>query len=172
MQGYLAGLRALKQFEFVDSANVFLLGLSIGGVDAPLVARQEPVRGIVVVNTDGGVSTTFNSFIYANPTNTPTRTPTITNTSTRTNTPIPPTSTFTPTNTPSVTNTPTSTSTNTNTATPTATCIPHAFTHAADCRLSSGAWQASVTVTGFQVGDSVDVFLCNSSGSSCGAAWC
>jgi alpha-beta hydrolase superfamily lysophospholipase len=51
LQGYLAGLKALKQYPFVDPANVFVLGLSIGGVMAPQVANEEAVRGVVVVNT-------------------------------------------------------------------------------------------------------------------------
>jgi len=51
MHGYLAGLRALKTYDFVDPAKVFLVGLSIGGVEAPIVARQEPVHGLVVINT-------------------------------------------------------------------------------------------------------------------------
>ncbi len=51
VRGYLAGLLALKQYDFVDSRNIFLLGLSIGGVEAALVARREPVRSVVVVNT-------------------------------------------------------------------------------------------------------------------------
>jgi pimeloyl-ACP methyl ester carboxylesterase len=51
VRAYLAGLRALKRYAFVDSDAVFLVGLSIGGVEAPLVATAEPVRGLVVVNT-------------------------------------------------------------------------------------------------------------------------
>lgn len=51
MRGYLAGLKALKQYPFVDPDNIFIVGLSIGGVEAPLVAEQIPVKGLVVVNT-------------------------------------------------------------------------------------------------------------------------
>jgi pimeloyl-ACP methyl ester carboxylesterase len=51
MRGYLAGLKALKAYPVVDSNAVFLVGLSIGGVEAPLVAQQIPVRGLVVINT-------------------------------------------------------------------------------------------------------------------------
>ena len=51
VRGYAAGLRALRDYDFVDRERVFLLGVSIGGVEAPLVAAGEPVRGIVVVNT-------------------------------------------------------------------------------------------------------------------------
>ena len=49
--GYLAGLKALKSSPRVDPDRVFVLGLSIGGVHAPLIAQQERVRGVVVVNT-------------------------------------------------------------------------------------------------------------------------
>jgi pimeloyl-ACP methyl ester carboxylesterase len=44
-------LKALKTYPFVDPENVFVLGLSIGGVEAPLVAQRVPAKGIVVVNT-------------------------------------------------------------------------------------------------------------------------
>jgi pimeloyl-ACP methyl ester carboxylesterase len=50
-RGYAAGLKALKQYPFVDGGNTFLVGLSVGGVLAPLVAQDEPVKGIVVINT-------------------------------------------------------------------------------------------------------------------------
>ena len=50
-RGYVAGLRALKQYPFVDPDNVFLIGISIGGVHAPLVAQQVPINGIIVINT-------------------------------------------------------------------------------------------------------------------------
>jgi pimeloyl-ACP methyl ester carboxylesterase len=51
IRGYVAGLKALKEYSFVDANQVFVVGLSIGGVEAPLVAQQVPVRGLVVVNT-------------------------------------------------------------------------------------------------------------------------
>jgi pimeloyl-ACP methyl ester carboxylesterase len=50
-RGYLAGLEALKEYPFVDSDNIYLMGISIGGVQAPLIAQQVRVKGIVVVNT-------------------------------------------------------------------------------------------------------------------------
>lgn len=50
-RGYLAGLEALKGYSFVDPDNVYLVGLSIGGVQAPLIAQQVRVKGIVVINT-------------------------------------------------------------------------------------------------------------------------
>ena len=51
VKGYVEGLRALRNYDFVDPENVFLVGLSIGGVEAPLVAQQASVKGIVVINT-------------------------------------------------------------------------------------------------------------------------
>jgi len=49
--GYAAGLKALKGHPFVDDGNVFLVGLSVGGVEAPLIAQEVPVRGLVVINS-------------------------------------------------------------------------------------------------------------------------
>lgn len=51
VRGYVAGLRALKADPRVDPANVFLVGLSIGGVEAPLIEREERVKGVVAINT-------------------------------------------------------------------------------------------------------------------------
>jgi pimeloyl-ACP methyl ester carboxylesterase len=51
MAAYVEGLKALKASPRVNADRVFLLGLSIGGVEAPIIAQQVPVRGLVVVNT-------------------------------------------------------------------------------------------------------------------------
>lgn len=51
MRGYLAGLLALERYGFVDKDHVFLVGLSIGGVEAPLIAAEHRVKGIAVINT-------------------------------------------------------------------------------------------------------------------------
>jgi pimeloyl-ACP methyl ester carboxylesterase len=51
VRGYVAGLKALAQYPSVDKDKLFILGLSVGGIEAPLVAQQAPVRGLVVVNT-------------------------------------------------------------------------------------------------------------------------
>jgi pimeloyl-ACP methyl ester carboxylesterase len=50
-RGYLAALKALKDYPAVDPNNIFLVGLSIGGVHAPIIAAEIPVKGIVVINT-------------------------------------------------------------------------------------------------------------------------
>ena len=44
LRGYVAGLKALKEYSFVDPNNIILVGLSVGGVEAPLVAQQVPVK--------------------------------------------------------------------------------------------------------------------------------
>jgi uncharacterized protein len=51
IRGYLEGLKALKKSPLVDAEKVFIVGLSIGGIEAPQIAAQIPVKGIVVVNT-------------------------------------------------------------------------------------------------------------------------
>jgi uncharacterized protein len=50
-RGYIQGLKALKRMPSVDPDRVFLVGVSIGGVQAPLVAEEVPVKGLVVINT-------------------------------------------------------------------------------------------------------------------------
>ena len=53
VEGYVAGLRMLKRLSGVDAARTFIVGHSIGGVVGPLVAAQEPVRGLFVMETLG-----------------------------------------------------------------------------------------------------------------------
>ena len=51
--GYRAAFRALKNYDFIDSNRVFILGISNGGGYAPLVpesqAEQQQVRGYISV---------------------------------------------------------------------------------------------------------------------------
>ena len=51
LDGYRQALRALKQLDFVDADRVFLFGHSMGGIMAPLLAVEVPVRGIAVYGT-------------------------------------------------------------------------------------------------------------------------
>ena len=51
--GYAAGLAALKADRRVDSAKVFIIGHSIGGVIAPRLALGGKAAGIVVADTVG-----------------------------------------------------------------------------------------------------------------------
>ncbi|MEO8148271.1 MAG: PDZ domain-containing protein [Bacteroidia bacterium] len=52
-QAFLDGLKQLKSLSYVDKENIFIAGFSIGGVIAPLIAQQEPVKGIIVYGTVG-----------------------------------------------------------------------------------------------------------------------
>lgn len=53
LEGYRLALAALMQHPRVDVERVVLLGISLGGVFAPLLAREHPVSGIVVYGTLG-----------------------------------------------------------------------------------------------------------------------
>jgi dienelactone hydrolase len=51
LAGYQAALRALVADPAVDRSRVFLIGLSLGGFVAPLLARDVPVSGISAYGT-------------------------------------------------------------------------------------------------------------------------
>lgn len=51
LAGYRAGLRALKSHPAADPDRIFLLGLSLGGVFAPILANETDVAGISVYST-------------------------------------------------------------------------------------------------------------------------
>ena len=51
--GYVAGLRALKQYDFVDAEKVFVFAHSMGPVVGSLAIAQERVRGFMAVETVG-----------------------------------------------------------------------------------------------------------------------
>jgi hypothetical protein len=51
LDGHRTALEALASLPFVDPARVFVLGLSLGGVLAPLVAAGADVRGLLVYGT-------------------------------------------------------------------------------------------------------------------------
>ena len=61
LAGYRAAFRALKNYDFIDTSRVYILGISNGGGFAPLVpetdAEKEQVRGYIVVG--GWVKTWF-----------------------------------------------------------------------------------------------------------------
>jgi pimeloyl-ACP methyl ester carboxylesterase len=63
LAGYVAGLKMLKARAEVDPERVFILGKSIGSVEAPMAAAREPVRGIVVMQ---GVGTTWMEYELVN----------------------------------------------------------------------------------------------------------
>jgi dienelactone hydrolase len=51
LDGYRMALAALRRHPSTDPERVYLLGISLGGVFAPVVASETPVRGIVVYGT-------------------------------------------------------------------------------------------------------------------------
>lgn len=53
LAGYRAALNALRSNPSVDPQQVYLLGISLGGVFAPLLAQDTKVAGIVVWGTPG-----------------------------------------------------------------------------------------------------------------------
>lgn len=53
VRGYVAGLRALKSYDYVDGDRVIILGLSMGGIVGPMVAAEVPVKGLAVAETVG-----------------------------------------------------------------------------------------------------------------------
>lgn len=52
-EGYRSALKQLRSLEYVDASRVFIIGHSMGGVFAPLLARDAPVRGIIAYGTIG-----------------------------------------------------------------------------------------------------------------------
>ncbi len=52
-QGYVAGLKALKGYEFVDPAKVYVFAHSLGPLVGSLVLPREPVRGFIAAETIG-----------------------------------------------------------------------------------------------------------------------
>jgi pimeloyl-ACP methyl ester carboxylesterase len=51
LKGYVAAIRALGTYNFMDTTNIILLGHSMGGIIAPLVYREYPVKGIIAIAT-------------------------------------------------------------------------------------------------------------------------
>jgi dienelactone hydrolase len=51
MAGYRAALSALREHASVDTQRIYLIGISLGGVFAPLLAAETKVAGIVVYGT-------------------------------------------------------------------------------------------------------------------------
>lgn len=50
-KAFAAGLQQLRQYDYVDTANLFLFGHSMGGVIAPLIAEKQRVKGVIVYGT-------------------------------------------------------------------------------------------------------------------------
>jgi dienelactone hydrolase len=50
---FTEALKTLKTYPFVDKENVFIIGHSLGGVLAPIIAQKEGAKGIIVYGTIG-----------------------------------------------------------------------------------------------------------------------
>jgi pimeloyl-ACP methyl ester carboxylesterase len=53
LAGYRAALAKLRTYSFVDASRIYILGHSMGGLQAPILASEAKVRGIVVMTTAG-----------------------------------------------------------------------------------------------------------------------
>jgi uncharacterized protein len=63
LDGYRQTLKQLKTFDFVDPDNVIIFGHSMGGVMAPLLTAEVPVKGIAVFGT---VAKTWHEYMLEN----------------------------------------------------------------------------------------------------------
>jgi pimeloyl-ACP methyl ester carboxylesterase len=63
LDGYRQALRMLRSRDDVDADRLFLFGHSMGGVMAPLVAADVPVRGIIVYGT---IARTWTEYMLEN----------------------------------------------------------------------------------------------------------
>lgn len=52
-QGYIAGLKTLKGYDFVDPEKIFVFAHSLGPLVGSLVLPREPVRGFIAAETIG-----------------------------------------------------------------------------------------------------------------------
>lgn len=52
-EGYIQAIRTLKQRADVDSNSIYIIGHSMGGVFAPLIAKQTTLKGIIAYGTLG-----------------------------------------------------------------------------------------------------------------------
>ena len=51
ISGFEKGLHSLKKYDFVDTNNIFIWGHSLGGIEAPVLAERNKVKGIVISGT-------------------------------------------------------------------------------------------------------------------------
>ncbi len=53
LSGYQSAFESMLKYDFIDSAKVFVVGLSNGGGTSALVPRQHPVRGYIAASSWG-----------------------------------------------------------------------------------------------------------------------
>jgi alpha-beta hydrolase superfamily lysophospholipase len=62
VRGYVAGLADLRAYDFVDASHIYVFGHSAGATLAPLVIKDQKVRGIMVA---GAMGTNFLDYLLA-----------------------------------------------------------------------------------------------------------
>lgn len=53
LNGYVNAVKSVKQYSYVDSSQIYIIGHSMGGVFAPMVAAQTNIKGIIAYGTIG-----------------------------------------------------------------------------------------------------------------------
>ncbi len=61
--GFAAGLEALSNSSMIDSDRIYLLGISLGGIWAPVLAEQSQLAGIISFGT---IAKTWPEYMYDN----------------------------------------------------------------------------------------------------------
>jgi pimeloyl-ACP methyl ester carboxylesterase len=53
LDGYINGIKTIKQYNYIDSNQIYIIGHSMGGVFAPMVASKTTIKGIIAYGTIG-----------------------------------------------------------------------------------------------------------------------
>jgi pimeloyl-ACP methyl ester carboxylesterase len=53
ISSYISAAQAVKKYAYVDSSSVYIIGHSMGGVMAPVIAQQTRIKGIIAYGTIG-----------------------------------------------------------------------------------------------------------------------
>jgi pimeloyl-ACP methyl ester carboxylesterase len=53
IEGYVSAIQAIKQYDYIDSTKIYIIGHSMGGVMAPVIAQRANIRGIIAYGTIG-----------------------------------------------------------------------------------------------------------------------
>jgi len=53
VDAYVSGIKEIKKYDYIDSNKVYVIGHSMGGVMAPLIAQQTSLKGIIAYGTIG-----------------------------------------------------------------------------------------------------------------------
>lgn len=53
LDGYVNAVKTIKKYNYVDSNNIYIIGHSMGGVFAPMVAEKTTIKGIIAYGTIG-----------------------------------------------------------------------------------------------------------------------